>query len=198
MDFQADDASERSHVHKFAVVSPQKDVPPCALECKPKEVLDPKFCTYQFFAMVDDKYSTVAFGRSPNTFHVAFKPDDWEAIESVYTVGKVLSLEMWPIGQEMHADAQTLNQMGTSAPLIDEDIDIENLLKGLIDEVVDELTVPVQDKLDNNKKMIDDIINTQNQRQENLAEIIREEIRLQKQIQGVENEEGEPCKCIIS
>lgn len=63
--------------------------------------------------MVDDKYSTVAFGKSPNTFHVAFKPDDWEAIESVYTVGKVLSLEMWPIGQDMHADTQTLNTMGT-------------------------------------------------------------------------------------
>jgi len=240
MDYQNDPVFDQAPIiHKFEVVEGSDDVPQCALECRPKEKINPKLCLYQFFAMVDDNFSTVAFGKNETCFHVAFKPDDWDQVKRQYPVGTVLRLEMYPIGPEVSSGEgpetsyagktpsiarsenrawihQKLNEHGTPSnsgtygtnPLengaqpVQEAVDIDGL-KGLINEIVDEMTEPISQRMDQNKVMIEEILSNQTERYESLPKMIQQEIEEQNRHEGAtipndtQTADG-GCKCIIS
>jgi len=189
MDYQNDPVFDQAPIiHKFEVVEGSDDVPQCALECRPKDKINPKLCLYQFFAMVDDNFSTVAFGKNETCFHVAFKPDDWEQVKRQYPVGTVLRLEMYPIGPEVssgegpetsyagHGTPSNSGTYGTNMPEnvaqpIQEAVDIDGL-KGLINEIVDEMTEPISQRMDQNKVMIEEILSNQTERYESLPKMV--------------------------
>jgi len=211
-------------VHKFEVIEGGEDVPQCALECRPmpNEAINPKLCLYQFFAMVDDTFSTVAFGKNEACFHVAFKPDDWDEVQSKYPTGTTLQLEMYPIGPEVssadnpdvsfagHGTSESGEAVtrGTSGALSgstqanQEEVDVDGL-KNLINEIVDEMTEPISQKMDKNKLMIEEILSNQTERYESLPNMIKQEIehhREEERGAAIPNDTqtAGACKCIIS
>jgi len=223
MDYNHDPVFEQAPIiHKFQVVEGGEDVPQCALECRPKDKINPKLCLYQFFAMVDDNFSTVAFGKNETCFHVAFKPDDWEQVKVQYPTGTILRLEMYPIGPEVSSGdghenetsgsyaghGTSVSEYGSthSAALVTEsppaqEVDIEGL-KSLINEIVDEMTEPISRKMDENKLMIEEIQVNQNERYQTLPNMIKQEMehhRLENEGAAfpADNQE-EACKCVIS
>lgn len=204
----SDNFGESPIIHRFTVVEfPTADVPACALECRPKKELDESLIVYQYFAMVDDSFSTVAFGKSKDCFHIAFKPDDWKTVEKQYPPGTELKLEMYPIsGQDMADDTQA--SVGTrdstaygdhDTALVEEEIDYVGL-KTLINDIVDEMTEPIQRRMDRNKVMIDEIFTNQKQRYDNLPHMIEEEIEKSRIRRGSDpSDTHQPaCRCTIS
>merc|ERR1719499_630580 len=139
--------------------------------------------------MVDDAYSTVAFGKNENCFHVAFKPDDWEAVQSQYPVGTILRLEMFAIGPDNGYQTQdggvpdtttdrdnAYNAGDAEVMAAEAEMDVDGL-KNLINEIVDEMTEPLAKRMDENDNMLDEIRRNQKMRYETLPDMIHQEMQ---------------------
>jgi len=211
---------------KFIVTSPSPTVPPCALQAKPTEKFEDKWGDYTFFAMVDKVYSTVVFGKGHPIFHIAFKPEDWDIVQKEYPLGTTLELEMYPINQEVDeklyleseenvedvevdVEEETNNNQNQyetiddDKPLVENKLEIKEL-KNLIDDIVQEMTLPLEKRLNSTKEMTEQIRDNLKNRYEDLPTLVENEIKeANRRFQGPEAdlppEHSEPgCRCIIN
>jgi len=213
---------------------------PCALVCVSLSPLDEDLYEYQFFAVVDNNYSSVAYGCPPNTFYVAFKPEEWPTIEREYPVGSKIEVKLHALGEQKNLndddledihhnkpideplestkdikrdpslrsslpitrvageDFDSLEYGAGGVPVVQESFDVTALRK-ILNEIVDECTIGLTNKVEDNRKILDNMTSTLKNNQENLREQFEEHMRKQdRMIHTDEQTEHTACQCIIS